>query len=744
MTDNYFDGTANIDDTANDLTPDEPGPDLEARAATIIPTSPLAALKGIVQAIAGRPTEDVLGSNSIINDVAALTKEQVRVLRTLLKDAGFKACSALFAAAKMRQEEWAREQDELDRQQTNDGADKDPAEAPYVPIPVQHIDFFKVPFGYEVWADGVFMRKGKDDEEAPDDDRFRPDPFRAMPKGLYKNRTMVIRKPLWVRRLGKSYSNYEPMLELATIDDGKVKFVWVTQREISIRNEIVNLAQRGFQITSVRANDVIEYLDAALTENQGRLPTTIIGSHIGEYEDRDRRTGWLLGSHWIGECRWGTDDAPAPIEPDVQNNRDLFEAYGIFPSTREDGWKSWHQKTLRLVDTENPIARWMFLATFTAPLLRFIGCRTFILHHLTEARGGKTGLAKLGMSAWGDPNKLTLHFNRTLLSITEAFRYVRGIPVLFDELQVAELEDFSKVIYAICLESPRVRSKRTGGLQEDGVYRWRTMVRTTGEMAIVGANASIDLGGQAARVLQIRAPAFSDHLVARGYHQWMEKGESYGWGGHCFLMALDRFLVETANEPDTLPRMWQAWQQVIAEQMLGKDTRQVPHLAAVALANQLALEWLYQRTREEAEAQAIADTYEVAKLVTVESAQDDTPIWEKALQMLRDYRYERADRWLDITKHDDEVMLQEAAFRELFGVITPNEVWFVPGAVDQYLALKKIPKERVWPSLRDAGLMIHSIKNLATWRQHGRFHLRCYVLPREVFEGQTGEPVKAE
>lgn len=99
---------------------------------------------------------------------------------------------------------------------------------------------------------------------------------------------------------------------------------------------------------------------------------------------------------------------------------------------------------------ENPIFRFVLATFFSAPLLRLIGHRIFVVYIWGNSRAGKSAALKAGVSAWGNPNDLTLTFNTTAVGIERLAGYYNDLPLALDEKQVNKSQsDIEKIIYML-------------------------------------------------------------------------------------------------------------------------------------------------------------------------------------------------------------------------------------------------------------------------------------------------------
>ena len=137
----------------------------------------------------------------------------------------------------------------------------------------------------------------------------------------------------------------------------------------------------------------------------------------------------------------------------------------------------------------------------------------------------------LAASIWGNPDigGLAKTFNGTKVSFETMSAFCCNIPVMIDELQIANdnRKNFDELIYMLCEGDSRSRGLKTGGLQLQ--KRWLTSIITTGETPIIQSNSG---GGAAVRTIEVNfknTPLFGDDITARNYAGLLKKnyGMSY-------------------------------------------------------------------------------------------------------------------------------------------------------------------------------------------------------------------------
>ena len=539
----------------------------------------------------------------------------------------------------------------------------------------QRIRNVTIPFGYEVWNDGVFLVEDGDPSDVA------PDLATDLPHRLRSGRKRVTQRPLWISAVGVAVDTKEPLVKLSfCVPDGRFEELWVERADITDYKRLVTLGGRGLPIDSLNCRDVLLYLRLAETAN-AHGGSMMVGHRSAPYMIPGSGYGWLVGGQWIG---------PGHLEADPRGNLRHIRAY------RSGGdWETWKAKWLELYE-QSWVTRWLIAATFTAPLLRLTKTRSFIVHHWGDSSSGKTSVARFAMSAWGDPDLLFSSLNRTAVSLTEVFRHVTDLPVLFDEKQVSTVSS-EEIIYSICLPSGRERGARDGGLRNDR-QEWLTVARTTGEEPLI---KSRDLGGQINRVLQIHSQAFATSREAEALYPLT--AEHFGHAGPRFLA----HLADVLNTNGGLPRIvevYRALRQEIADRVKS-DGNHTTFAANISLGSLLPAVWLLGKDADAARATALADAEEALS----ETAPLQIKSYaERALNLLRDhwmaFPYMYVDDFTPAGK--DRAEKFGIGRNPIVGAERADGMGYIPAQADKILTDAGFHPERVWRDFATRGWLM--------------------------------------
>lgn len=582
----------------------------------------------------------------------------------------------------------------------------------------QFIGSFLVPFGYELWQNGVYI-SSKEDEPSDLSPDAESTASTITPGDRLNHRgsgSCVLRAPVWPSKIGTSIDTNEQIVEISYRDSisGQILTEWVPRLHLASRAKCVGLSRLGIPVTDENVSEVLNYFDRALALNANRIPFELMAARSGAYKIESsgggvgggKSIGWLVGEHWIGP-----EGTSVKFDP-TRAPRRGFGCRG----DRQEWFRKWRE-----IGAKSGVLRWLNYSSLAPPLLRLTETRTFFVHQFGQSGGGKTASAKLAISAWGDVDDLAMSFNRTEISFIEIFRGLDDLPVFFDELQVSTISA-SKLIYAVCGEKGRGRALREGGVQKE-TPSWRTIVRTTGEEPLVGMDTP-DLGGQRNRVVQIPTYDLLSSPEAAELHAWIAQ-KHYGWGGFEFLHRLADLMSEN---PEFLGELHRDLHTRIFSQLPEYAYAQAAFLTVVALAQVLGENWFYGISLEDAIRVAVEDALEVAEVSGAHEKVES--IVDKALDLVQDHYIAQRGLWLNLESRTHSDLLASGHFQRLFGVVTPVEIWLVQTEVNELLRRAKLPPKRVWTDLHRKGVLKAQGREFGCVRSFGKFRRKVYVLKR--------------
>lgn len=144
-----------------------------------------------------------------------------------------------------------------------------------------------------------------------------------------------------------------------------------------------------------------------------------------------------------------------------------------------------------------------------APLIRFYQMPTGCLVNIVGKKGtGKTTVARVGLSAYGDPNILMTEFRSTTeLAIYNRLATMHSIPISVDEMTNVEPLKMSGIIFSIMNGQPR-DGMRSDGKRRDQLVPWGTVTygASNGSLFELLATFKGDASAELSRLIELDWP----------------------------------------------------------------------------------------------------------------------------------------------------------------------------------------------------------------------------------------------
>ena len=380
----------------------------------------------------------------------------------------------------------------------------------------------------------------------------------------------VCRTPVILTQRLKSLETGDEKIEIAFKRDDEWQSAIYPRSVIFSSRSITALADLGCTITSENSKNVVKFLGALEAENIDLIPKN----------DATSTFGWQPGRRFIPGFGEGIT---LDIDP---SQRGMAAAY-----CQNGTMERWieHMRPHRSRDK----FRFILAASFAAPLLRIIRQRIFFVYNWGGSKGGKTAALKAALSAWGDPERLMVNFNATMVGLERTASFYCDLPLGIDERQLAGNNQgaLEKIVYMIANGTGKLRGAKAGGIQT--THQWRTVALATGEEPL---STETTQTGVSTRVLEIYGGPFDNEQEAAMMHQ--QAAMDCGWAGPEYIKRILQM-----DERDTVDR-YEEMQNYVREISEGKNGSHIAGIAAVALADSFIDEWFFGGSREDSWAAA--------------------------------------------------------------------------------------------------------------------------------------------
>ena len=273
-------------------------------------------------------------------------------------------------------------------------------------------------------------------------------------------RKLITHTPVWVPYQYYNCDSDSMMLDLAFYNkNNRLSIVTIPQKDAFQRRGIMDVAAHGALLEESKAGQLINWLVNYIHHNE--IPVNNVFERFGWKDD----LSFVAGDQMISNQK---TESVKIINVPAKSIQGLGHS-----GTAED----WIQCTSKILKYDK--ARLKCYAACTAPLLKLLNQKSFILHDYGESATGKTKTSELAMSIWGDPAKLIMSAFGTAVGKERLATIFTDLPIFVDETQVATEDDNKAFIYLIANETGKLRGLKDGGLQDTA--SWKTVAFTTGE-----------------------------------------------------------------------------------------------------------------------------------------------------------------------------------------------------------------------------------------------------------------------
>lgn len=288
------------------------------------------------------------------------------------------------------------------------------------------------------------------------------------------------------------------------------KTIAVPCDQIASSGKIVDLANRGINVTSDTAKPLSRYLMTLQEMNYNELPEQL---SIG-------RLGWARDGEFIPYSNSYVFEAE-------DNYKQIYESIHNHGSARE-----WYDAVSEIrAAKDSVIPRLVLAASLASVLVQPCGALPFVVHLWGRTGAGKTLALMLAASVWASPEggKYIHTFNATAVGMERIASFLHNLPMLLDELQtISKRGDFEDTMYQLTEGVGRSRGSKDSALQVTG--RWANAIITTGEEPITKQNSG---GGTINRIIEVNCSGTD--LFEDGHTLANTLTENYGYLGEEFV-----------------------------------------------------------------------------------------------------------------------------------------------------------------------------------------------------------------
>lgn len=283
------------------------------------------------------------------------------------------------------------------------------------------------------------------------------------------------------------------------------QYAVVERRIIASNTAIIQLANRGIEVNSENAKNLVLYLADMIELNNLKVVNGI--THLG----------WVNKDFVPYTSKYGYDGDVA--------YKNIFEAV-----TEKGQYKIWRQEIKKLRNNSKTL-RFLMASSFASVLVKIFQINPFIVHVWGKSSNGKTVAQMICASIWGNPSKgkLLSSLDTTKVASERLCNFLKNMPLILDELQITKTKykTYDTLIYELTEGKGRDRGTADGGLSE--TTEWDNIVILSGEEPITSSSSK---EGVKNRVIEIEE---NETIVDNGNQIVNIVLNNYGFAGKEFI-----------------------------------------------------------------------------------------------------------------------------------------------------------------------------------------------------------------
>lgn len=373
--------------------------------------------------------------------------------------------------------------------------------------------------------------------------------YKLVEKGKGDNKQVVPKlltsTPPFIKHKFKDVETGEFYYQLSFTQNKVPYELKVTAREIADAQHIINLASKGFDVTTSNRTELVEYLAMFMRINN--KPVINIATRLG-----------YIGNAFI-----------SPYEEDQDNNKhQLFNSDKGYQSLIEafetkgtiEGYINGVFNSIK----DKPMVMMMLYSSLGSILLKDFKVDPFVSEISGRTSSGKTFTLLLCASVWGT-DRLITEWNTTNVSIERMAAFLNSFPVIKDDTRkINNINKLPYIVYQFSGGESKSRANSNRGL--DYAETWNNILLSSGEFSIPDLS---EKGGLAGRVITLQDDPFPnmDNLKFSEIAEAME--DNHGLLGKLFIKQYEqnkqhykksfksavRYFVEKANDNEVMQRV---------------------------------------------------------------------------------------------------------------------------------------------------------------------------------------------
>jgi len=387
--------------------------------------------------------------------------------------------------------------------------------------------------------------------------------WKADDKGVYRIDYTTTIKPIKIKacphpiipiEIINNIDTNTEKVKLAFYKRKQWQYAIVERKTIASNTAIIQLANRGIEVNSENAKNLVTYLADVIELNN--LETTDGITHLG----------------WINKNF-------IPYTSKYKYDGDV--AYkNIFESVTEKGQYEIWEKEIKKLRKNSRTLRFLIATSFASPLVKIFQINPFIVHIWGKSSNGKTVAQMICASIWGNPQKgkLLSTLDSTKVASERLCNFLRNMPLILDELQITKTKykTYDTLIYELTEGKGKDRGTVDGGITE--TTEWDNIIILSGEEPITSSSSK---EGVKNRVIEIEE---NEKIIENGNEVVNVILNNYGYAGKEFIEIIQ-------NKEDLFEEYNNIVENLKKEQ---NSPKQINAIATILLADKIVSETIFK------------------------------------------------------------------------------------------------------------------------------------------------------
>lgn len=283
----------------------------------------------------------------------------------------------------------------------------------------------------------------------------------------YNNQKQEVRvcDAIWIEEVYRNIDDDNVSAKIGFLSSGREIFLTANRVDYLNLQNILKFQKQGLDVLHTNVKDVI----AHLRNEEYMAPQKYQHLKLG-FDTYDSKTVFKHYKIYGGNIK-----------------SDYVGSYAIKPEGSREKWMKMYYEQVQGCATLELICVISLSATVLGYLGADLGLDSIICHLAGNSSTGKSTAMKLAISMFGYPdvkeNGLFTSYNSTANALIKALAGIKGVPVAFDEISMANDKDLCNLVYKLSNGADKSRMNKNSELRSKET--WLTTILSNGEEPIV-------------------------------------------------------------------------------------------------------------------------------------------------------------------------------------------------------------------------------------------------------------------